>query len=168
MKITMQNDTMMITDFCEFEAYRIALSIEEQGLHFYQKLLECIQKDEVKSMLKFLIEEEKKHLTFFENALTDLRQEREDTDEDNDLVATLDFGIFMPYEEMKDMSQVIDNVEKALQLGILIENKTVTFYQTCRDHVVSEDTKKELDHIIDEEKRHKELFQKILEIEKKS
>ncbi|MBN2482961.1 MAG: ferritin family protein [Candidatus Omnitrophica bacterium] len=166
MKITIQHNTLSITDFNEFDACRIGLAVEKQGIRFYEKILECVQNEEVKPMIKFLIEEERKHLTFFENALTELRREKEEPCEDEDLFSSMNFGIFEPYQEMKEMCTVIDDIERALDLGIIIEERSIAFYRACRDQVSSVRTKEELDRIIDEEKRHKELFLKVIKIEK--
>lgn len=165
MKIKIQDGKPVISEFNEFDAYRIALAVETRGVRFYEKILECARNEQAKPMLKFLIEEERKHLVFFENALTELRQEKSDPDEDNDLLASMDFGIFEPYDQMKEMCDVVSDLGRALNLGVIIEDKSIEFYAACAQHV-SGDTRRALQEIIAQEEKHKELLENILNIEK--
>ncbi len=165
MQIKIHDGKPVITDFSGFDAYRMALAVEKQGISFYEKVLACTHDEKAQSMLKFLIEEERKHLSFFENALTELRQKEPDPGEDNDLLGSMDFGIYEPYNQMKEMCEVISDVGRALNLGVIIEDKSIAFYRACAEHVIA-DTRKELDEIISQEEKHKELLVNILKIEK--
>ena len=162
MKIEERADKLEIVDFNELEAYKIAGKIEKDGLFFYKKLYNSIDNPEVKKVIGKLLEEEEKHVSFFEECLYELRQEIEDGFEDDDLFSGLDSQIFEPYQSIENLNKVIDNPQKALKLGLIIEDKTIKFYQACRDMVSSEKVKAELDNIIREEKCHKSMLKKLI------
>ncbi|UCG35746.1 MAG: ferritin family protein [Candidatus Omnitrophota bacterium] len=163
MKIELKHGQFVITDFNEFEAYRIASKIEKDGMRFYSKLFECAKDAATKKALEFLIVEEKKHLNFFEDCIDKLRQVKEDTTEESDLLTTMDFGIFEPYQNMVEACKIVDDKKKAFNLGILVEERSVSFYETCKKHVSSSETKEALDNIIADEKQHKKELEKMLQ-----
>ncbi len=162
MKIEEKHGQFVITDFNEFEAYRIAAKIEKDGVWFYGKLLECASDEATKNALNFLIEEERKHLKFFEECLGKLRQEKEDASEESDLLTSMDFGIFQPYQGMDEVCKVAGDRKKALSLGILVEDKSISFYEACKTHVKSSETKEALEKIIADEQNHKKELEKVL------
>jgi rubrerythrin len=163
MKIEEKQGKFIITSFDEFEAYRIACKIEQDGIRFYGLLAQTSKDAEAKKIFAFLLEEEKKHLAFFERNLSRLRQAREDRYEDDDLVRSMDFGIFKPYQGMEGLNSIVTDIKKALALGIVVEDKSIRFYQACRDDSVPATIKRELERIIEEEKKHKKLFEALLE-----
>ncbi len=64
---------------------------------------------------------------------------------------------------MKEIKDLVDDLEKVLDLGVLIEDKSIKFYQACRDKVSSAKAKSELKNIIDEENRHRVLLEEMLD-----
>ena len=168
MKIEDVNGKLEITEFDEFDAYRIACTVEKEGIRFYEKLWECTKAPEAKRTLRFLIDEERDHLRFFEECLFDLRREKEDVSEENDIFQAMDFGIFQPFKEMREMCAMIDSPGKALSLGVIVEEHAVSFYEACRVHIAAEKVKRELDVIIRQEKEHREKLKSLLAQQKAS
>jgi rubrerythrin len=162
MKIEERNGQLVIVDFNEYEAYRIACKIEKDGLGLYQKLHDAASLVQVKETMNFLIAEEKKHLAYFEGALNSLRKLREEEDEDNDLLQNIDFAVFQPYQSMEKLGDALDDFRKAVRMGVIIEDKSIAFYERCKAAVSSLVSKKHLQSIVEEEKRHKELLQKMI------
>lgn len=162
MHIQDRNGKLVITDFSEPEAYKIALKIEQDGKDFYKKLLEKGFSNDIEASLNFLITEEARHLKIFEEALFSLREQREDDSDDNDILVSLDYGIFQPYVNMKELSQVVSEPKKAFKLGLLIENNSIRFYEAIKPGIRSSATRSALDSIIKEEARHKELLEKMI------
>ncbi len=162
MRIEEKDGKLIIVDFNELEAYKVASTIEKDGIRFYENLIRKITDESVKESLAFLLEEENKHLAFFQKHLSRIGQTREDGFEEDDLLNYMEYGIFEPYQSMSAMRDIIDDVTKAIDLGIIVEDRTVKFYQACKAHVLSKTTKEELQHIIDEENRHKKLLEGIL------
>lgn len=151
-----------ITDFSELEAYKIAIKIEKDGMAFYASLAKQEKNPESKHILDFMVEEERRHLSFFENALEDLRSRLTEEYEDDDLLSYTDYGIFEPYKEIQSLPEVINDVKKALKLGINIERNALRFYEECSRLISSQETKKALADISEEEMKHLETLEKIL------
>ncbi len=164
MKIQDREDKLVIVDFDEFEAYRIACKIEKDGLRFYEKFGSRVENSKVRQTLEFLLGEERKHLQFFEDSLSRVRRDKEDTAEDNDLLTSMDFGIFQPYQSIAELEDIVGDIPKALRLGIAIEDKSIKFYQACHQNISTDKAKAELALIIEEEKRHKDLLDTLLAV----
>ena len=159
MRIEQKDNNFIITDFDEMEAYRVAYKIEEKGLEFYKKLVEKVEDTKTKETLKFLIDQESDHLKFFQNCLFELRKAQEDVNEDNDLLDSLDFRIFQPYESIEDLEKVLTDFDKALKLGMIVEEKSIKFYENCQRQVSSPSAKEGIGNIIGEEYKHKALIE---------
>lgn len=162
MKIQEKNGKLDVVDFNELDAYKIASKIEQDGIAFYKNLANGVKDDAAKKRLEFLLSEEKRHLSFFQDCLSKVEEKAEDGFEDDNLLSFMDYGIFQPYEHMSQMKDVIDDVDKALDIGIIVEDRTVKFYQACKDKLISQDAKQELENIINEEQKHKELLLSML------
>jgi rubrerythrin len=162
MRIEEKQGKLVVTDFNEFEAYRIASKIERDGIEFYEKLSNNAGQKELKNALRFLLQEEKKHLKFFEGCLSLLREEKEDISEDEDLLSSMDYGIFKPYQSITELENILKDSRKAIRLGLVIEDRSIEFYKNCEGKISTPVTKKEISRIIEEEKRHKELLENIL------
>jgi len=162
MKIQDKNGKLDIVDFNELEAYKIASKIEQDGIAFYENLVNGVKDAGAKEKLKYLLSEEKKHLGFFQGCLSKVQEKIDDGFEEDDLLKYMDYGVFQPYEHMQQMKDIIDDLDKALDIGIIVEDRTVKFYQACKEAISAPQAKKELQNIIDEEERHKALLLKML------
>jgi len=162
MIIEEKDGNLVITGFNEVDAFTIAVAIEKDGIDFYSKILGKIENPEAKEVIDFLLNEEKKHLKFFQDCLYSEAEERDDRFEQEDILSTIDFGIFRPYKDIQELENILKDVKTALKLGLIAEEKSVRFYSLCRDKVESKDTKKILSLIIDEELKHKEIINSLL------
>lgn len=162
MKVKERKGKLTIIDFNELEAYKIASKIEQDGIEFYGSLIGSLKDKDVKEKLEILLGEEKRHFAFFQGCLSQVGQKIEDNFEEDDLFRYLDYGIFKPYQNIDQIKEIINDVDKALNLGIIIEDRTIKFYQVCNKQVSSDKTKRELKAIIEEEKRHKSLLESML------
>ena len=161
MKIEERGNELVVTDFNELEAYKIASKIEKDGLRFYKELSEIAGSEETRRELEILIREEEKHLKFFDKQLNRLRQKIKDGFEEDDLLNYMDYGVFEPFESAKEkIAQKIDKAGKALRLGVIMEDKSIKFYNVCSGKV-SGKAKDEIENIIAEEKKHKSLLEKM-------
>jgi len=162
MKIEEKDSKLVITDFSEIEAYKIAYKIEKDGLSFYKEIISKIDDPKIKEAFDFLIGQEGDHLKFFQDSLFELRKRQEDENEDDDLLEAMDFGIFQPYKSMQELEKILTQPKEALKLGVVIEEKSIKFYQSCREKVSSPSAKEHLGSIIEEEKKHKSLIESML------
>ena len=161
MKIEDKNGILVIVDFNDLEAYKIARKVEKDGIAFYKKLLDLAINDKTRAVLEALLEEEKKHLKFFEDMMFSIREE-EWIEKEDDLLDDLNYGIFPDNIPELEVSQFLDKPEKAVGLGIVMERRTIEFYQACRKKVLNEKAKKEIGKIIEKESEHKNILQGLL------
>ena len=129
MKIEEKGADLVITDFSELETYKIAIKIEKDGISFYENLIKDEKHINAKQELEFLLQDEKKHLKTFEKHLYELREKENDNFETDDLLDYMDYGIFHPYQDIKDLSEILNDEKKALRLGIALEDKSIKFYK---------------------------------------
>lgn len=162
MKIQEKNDKLQIVDFNELEAYKIASKIEQDGIAFYKNLASGVKDEGAREKLTHLLGEEKKHLSFFQERLSKVEEKIEDGFEEDDLLKYMDYGIFQPYEHMNQMKNIIDDVDKALDIGIIVEDRTVKFYQACKEMISVKEAQQEIQNIINEEEKHKQLLLSML------
>lgn len=162
MKIENKNGTLIVTDFDEAESYVVACKIEQDGITFYKKLLEKSKDPKVRGTLDFLLKEEEKHLKLFNLRLYSIRENSDSDYDENDLLTSKDYGIFHPYADYDDLERIVDNVKKAFSLGILVEHNSIEYYTICMENVSKISVKRELANIIEEEKRHKLIFENLL------
>ncbi|MBP7087877.1 MAG: ferritin family protein [Candidatus Omnitrophica bacterium] len=162
MKIEEKAGKFIISSFNALDAYKIASRVEKDGITFYQKLLNKVKDSKTKEVLKLLLKEEDKHLKFFKDCLYEIKETSKDDFEEDDLLGSMDFGIFWPYQNIKDLESKLSDNRKAFKLGIAIEDKSINFYQACRDNIATEEIRLELDNIIEEEKKHKALLESLL------
>lgn len=163
MRVEEKQEKLVIIDFNELEAYRIAVKIEEDGIRFYEKLAEKSISKKAKEVLDFLLNEERKHVKFFEGRIATLRQTREDSFEEDNLLKGIDYGVFSPYKDISELEKRIDVARKALKLGLIIEDNSIKFYSACSEKVKNSQAKNEIANIIEEEKKHKILIQDLMD-----
>ena len=108
--------------------------------------------------MRYLLEEEKDHLQLFENMIE--REDPEALDDCGDAILDiLDTGVFtLPKDE-----ELITDLDRALQLGINIEKRSLAFYLEIMKHTDNEVGKAALKKIIGEEKKHWEELKKLIE-----
>ena len=161
MRIEEKDGAFVIVDFNEMEAYKIACKIEKDGIVFYEDLIQTSKDDATRQALEILLKEEKKHFSFFDTAIFDLR-ESEWYEKEDDLIDAMDYGIFPDHANEIDAEKFVSSPEKALGLGIVMENRSIQFYEACREKVCSEKAKEKISLIIDKEQEHKDILKKIL------
>ena len=158
MKIKDTGEGIQIYDFSTVETLKIARKLEREGIRFYETLLEKTLDPTVKEVFRYLLNEEKDHLRLFEKLL-----EREDTealdDDGEDMLDSVEDGVFV-FPRDEDWAADLD---QALQLGITIEKRSLAFYLEVVKYTETEETRKILKKIIEEEKKHWEELKRCLQ-----
>ena len=86
--------TLIIIDkSIRFIRFKIIVKIEKDGMAFYQDLMGMTNNEKTREALQILIQEEEKHLKFFEDTLFDLR-ENEWFEKEDDILDEMEYGIF--------------------------------------------------------------------------
>jgi rubrerythrin len=160
MRIEEKDGNLVVSDFNNLEAYKIACRIEKDGMEFYGELAVKAKNKKQKEIFDFLLSKEKEHLKFFEEALSGLRESEEDAFEEDDLLQYMDYGIFSRPSEFAETSQ---DIEKAINAAIGMEEKSKQFYEACQQNTQDKKTAGELKKIAKEEVKHKKLLEDILQ-----
>lgn len=156
MRIKQVNDQLQISDFSPVQACKIARRLETDGIEFYTAAAGLISDESVRRQFEFLKSEELKHREIFNALLADL--DRGDGFEEDDITVFLNSGVFFSLEQAGDLSRVITGPQQALKLGLLAEENSIRFYRACRDHTTDDQTRRQLEIIISEEIKHRDML----------
>jgi len=150
---------MDLSKFPIDEVYQFAVSIEQGGFEFYEKLIQATDNTRVKNELKFLRDEEARHKAFFQEQLR--TKGRAETALGSGLAGVLQEEFVRPMDDFYRSAKVGNTVE-ALRFGIALEQKTIDFYTDLRRQAKDPAFLKDLDAVIAEEKKHKQKLNIIL------
>jgi rubrerythrin len=157
MKIEYKGDEIIISEFKPLEAYKIARKLEAEGINFYKALIETIQDSAVKRSLELLLSEEKWHLETFEKKIGEISGPFEETA----VVDEIDTKVFSFPDKPLDLASVVKDRKRAFELGMLMEKRSISFFEACRDKTSDASTKKAFEEIIKEEERHLGLLKEM-------
>ncbi|MBW2222022.1 MAG: ferritin family protein [Deltaproteobacteria bacterium] len=157
MKVRSTDEGIQIYDFNAAEALKIARKLEREGIKFYKEFLETVEDPKVKEVLLYLLDEEMEHLKLFEKMLE--REDPESLDDDGEgVLDVVDDGVYtLPKSEA-----LATDLDEAIQLGINIEKRSLSFYLEIVKHTKSEEGKNVLKIIIGEEKNHWEELKRLI------
>lgn len=137
------------------EIAMMAITIEEKGMYFYQKVAEIFPDEEIRNIFLRLAEEEKEHQRTFQhifNLSTGERVFEEDTAKYiHNLLAS---GVFPSKENMGELIARIKTPKEALAIGIQAEKEAILFYHEIIQNTASPETKDVLSKLLEEEKMH--------------
>jgi rubrerythrin len=150
------------------EVFEIAEQIERNGAEFYRKsALKFEDNSEVKNLLVDLALQEDNHEKTFSDILhkvlknEGINQEDELTRQYLDAIA----GQFV-FNKATEEAELIDNMSKqeVFDVAIVKEKDSIVFYVGLKNILTSEQDKKSIDLIIEEEQRHLVDLRKYSEI----
>lgn len=157
MKVRRTGEEIQIYDFNAAEALKIARKLEREGINFYKEFLETAEDPKVKEVLIYLLDEEMEHLKLFEKMLE--REDPESLDDDGEGVLDIVDNVVFTLPKSEALATDLD---KAIQMGIDIEKRSLAFYLEIVKHTESEDGKNVLKKIIGEEKNHWEELKRLI------
>ena len=150
---------MDLSQFPIEEVYQFAVTIEQSGFDFYNRLIEASDNTRVKNELKFLRDEEAEHKAFFQGELR--KKGKGEVALGSGLTGILQDEFLKPMDEFY-RAKKIAKAEEALRFGMAVEQKTIDFYADLRRQSKDPGLAKDLDAVIAEEKRHKQKLNIIL------
>ena len=141
----------------------IAIQIEKNGEETYRKAASEATDPEIAQILGKMADDEKRHAQWFEN----LRENRKLTEEQREMEAV---GKTILQEMVKDKTfsleqstlVQIDGFAKLLLMSQAFEKDTILFYEMLCGFVEEDETRKQLDKIIAEEKSHVDDIHQLL------
>ena len=156
MRIRDTGTGIQLYDFTAPEAYRIARNIEQEGIRFYQMLMDKAADAGVRELVTRLRDAEAEHLRIFEQLLEGAGGKPGQW-EDDDLLESVDDAIFSITEDQVAAA----DFGQALQLGIIIEKRSLAFYLEVEKHTESSEGKDALRKVIAEERQHWEQLKRL-------
>ena len=151
----------MIYGFNANEIFQIAIEIEGNGKHFYEKAMEIIDDPDVKELLASLAQEEAEHLKRFTELKAQLPKiATEDTiwDPENEMNRYLqmmaDMHVFRSDFDVEEELSRVKNSEDVLKLGIQFEKDSIIFFLTMQDATEGEKGREFIGQLVNEEKKH--------------
>jgi rubrerythrin len=141
----------------------IAIQIEKNGEETYRKAAMEAGESEIGQILGKMADDEKRHAEWFER----LRANRELTEEQREMEAV---GKTILQEMVKDKTFSLeqstlgqsDGLAELLSTSQAFEKDTILFYEMLQGFVDDEETARQLEKIIAEEKRHVDDIHQLL------
>jgi len=132
----------------------MAVNLEKEGAEFYEKLSHLAKNKVTREIFKNFASDELKHVKTF-TELKKSEQMVKDVPYDSELKELIDE---ISHEEVLPLVQEgdVENIHPltAIKIGIKTEKNTVKFYKHILKRMKTEDGKKTLETLINEEKRH--------------
>ena len=149
------------------EIFLLAENIEKQGREFYLGAAAKTDDPVVKEVMSFLAEEETRH----EKIFADLRKKffgSDDVyfDEDHEdtakyITGLVDSHVFNVSKDAAELLGSIQTPRSAVEMAINFENDTIKCFTAFKG--IAKDETKLIDRLIEEEHKHKEKLEKVLE-----
>jgi rubrerythrin len=151
----------MIYPFNAAEALKIAISIEDNGLRFYQDAARRFAPGPASIVFSQLADEEEGHKAYFQSLLDALPKDEAPTafDPDNEMDQYLQMmaGMHIFQKDPAEVEKVLAGVKdekSALELAIVFEKDSVLFFLEIKEASAGLGDRISVDKLISEEARH--------------
>jgi rubrerythrin len=151
----------MIFHFNAVEVFDIAIKIEENGKHFYDRSREIIKEPEVKKLFEELAQEEVKHKEKFQTLKSQIPTSAAsgavfDPDQELDLYIKMmaDQHVFISSESLEAQLGGIKDAKDALKLAVEFEKDSVIFFLTMQEATEGAKGKEFIGSLVKEEQQH--------------
>ena len=141
--------------FKAYEILDIAIKLEKNAEEIYRSSQELLNDEELKVLIVWMADEERRHKEWFSNLKKQLSVDDEDAilkemSEEllKDFIGKASFSLEdANFSEIKDLKALISTF-------IEFENDTILFYELIQSFVSDDETTEKIDQIILEEKQH--------------
>jgi len=151
----------VIYGFNASEIFQIAIEIEKNGKHFYEKAIDLVDSPDVKGLLASLGQEEVEHLKRFTELKAQLPQAAtEDTiwDPEHEMNQYLQMmaamHVFRSDFDVEEELSRLENPEDVLKLGIKFEKDSIILFLTMQDATEEKKGQQLTGQLVNEEKEH--------------
>jgi rubrerythrin len=138
------------------EVLDVAIGIEENGEKLYRHAVDLTDDPKMKDFFKYVADEEVKHKKTFQGMLSGMEHAREPEKypgEYCEYVRAYASNIVFPAEILEKEISKIGDVQGALEFAIQREIEAILYFLEMKNFV-PDTHKKQIDKIIDEERRH--------------
>ena len=138
------------------EIYQFAIRIEENGIKFYSEFAKKTKNKKIKDLFSALSYAEVEHKKTFEKMLSEIEkyepQEAYPEEYFSYLKAYAD-GLIFDLKQLKEQQNKLKTTTQILDFAIQREKDSILYYQEIKN-LISEKQQKELEKIINEERKH--------------
>jgi rubrerythrin len=145
------------------EIIDLAIQIEKNGERVYRKAQGEISDPSLVSLLQWLADEEAEHAKWFSAMRFTIKETTDDAplaERGKSILRGVLGGQAFSLEDANFSK--IDQVQNLLRLAIEFEKDTMLFYEMIRSFIKDQETRDQLDAIIEEENRHAEVLEAFL------
>ena len=162
MKVDFSGDEIMIYDFDELEAYRVARKLERDGVYYYSRMKDEIATPEIRDVVEMLIVDEKQHLNMFDEKVQEICRERKVLDEDETLVDIVDSRVMDILTDSEQVGNILCSPQDARRLGISVEKRSIALYSQLLRNTRDESGRAAIEELIEEEREHLDKLTELL------
>ncbi len=148
-----------LAEFPVEDLYSMAAIIEQGGVDFYARTAEMSTNQRVRNEIQFLRDEEARHRDFFLQVLHG-RGASQKSVVDTGLETILNREFLEPMDRLFT-SHDLEDTDKILLFGLVLEQKTIDFYTELKKIKTSTGEIADLNQIISEEEAHKRKLEMI-------
>jgi rubrerythrin len=148
--------------FSPVEAFRLASLLEQEGIVFYERLLDAFHDPEIRAAAEGLLASEKNHLDRFERELALEMEVLGDGAGEGEPEALLDSGIFPRPEEAEALFDALAGSRDLIALAVRIEEASIRFYQALLENTSRPGGRHAIEEVLDEERRHLAALRNLL------
>jgi rubrerythrin len=151
---------IMIYPFNAVEAFKIAVTIEENGLRFYQQAAKKFAPSPVADLFQHLAQEEVNHKATFSEILNELPKEQPsvfDPNNETDMYLKMMANLHVfnkGAEEVDEILSTISSPKEALKLAMSFEKDSIVFFVQLKNASDTISDKFSVDLLILEEAKH--------------
>ncbi len=163
MKLDTSGDEIKIYDFNDLEAFKIGRHLEEEGIAFYEKLLnENTSDTSVQEVVGKLLKEEREHLIVLQDKIEEMTAVDGDGFEEESFEDIVDTKVFSHFETLKGKKDIFHNRNEAIEFGIIIEKIAVDFYKAILKNTENEKGRNAINDLITQEVAHIDSLNKLV------
>lgn len=150
----------MNKEFSALELLKFAISIEEQGVKFYDDLVKLADDQEIKGFMQQLSDDEKQHAAVFQKIYDEVATSENLYDYLYDYDIDILFRDYAEHTAFNREVMVDQSVEAAILVGVDTEKLTIDYYESLLPYAKPK-LKEILDRLIEEEMGH---YQQLMEL----
>lgn len=150
---------MAETTFNAYEALRISIEMERDGIAFYEALAGAVKDERIKRLAADLADQEHDHIRRFQEMIDAKRFDSAWGVDDLQLIddyleATVERDMFPGREAAKRIAHYVSELGEALLLAIHMERMTVQYYEKLHAACTYDTGRKVFAQLVEEEKKH--------------
>jgi rubrerythrin len=148
-----------------YEAVMLGIELEDAGYHFYSRVAEAATDYRIKELFTFLADAEIEHKRVIREEIEPIFQPEWYREEDqqlmHDYLKSVERQPVFPEPDEAEGYAKTEDVGKAIDIGILAEERARDYFAFLRDNTVDEEGKQAFNRLHLEEIKHLHMLQEL-------